>query len=221
MRSGSEVIKNIGEHAVGNVCGAAGALGGFQVGAAIGTFLAPGVGTVIGGVIGSIIGGLICDGAGRAIYRRFVPGKKTKTIENNVIEEHELTPRELAEKASSKFHIDINYDTFDEAQAKYRRHLLANHPDKHPNVAEEERKRLTAETADILACWNIIREYYKERGNDVESDCEEGFIKIFAYQIFDVATQHWRTVRTFFDHVKFGREIDPTKEKLTEIVIYV
>ena len=221
LRSGTEVVKNIGEHAVGNTCGAVGAFGGFKLGAVIGTFCAPGVGTVIGGVIGSIIGGLICDGSGRAIYRHFVPGKQTETIEENVTEEHVLTPQELAEKAASKFHININYDTFEEAQAKYRRHLLANHPDKHPDVSEEKRKQLTAETADILACWNIIREYYQNRGDEVESDCEEGFVKIFAYQIFDKATQQWHTVRTFFDHVSFGREIDPTKEKLEEMVIYV
>ena len=221
LRSGSEAAKNIGEHAIGNACGAVGAWAGLKGGVCIGTIFAPGYGTVIGGLIGLLLGGLILDGSGRAIYRQIVPGKKTKTIENDVIEERELTPQELAEKAALKFHIDINYDTFDEAQAKYRRRLLANHPDKHPDVSEEDRKRLTAETADILACWNIIREYYKDRGDEVESDCEEGFIKIFAYQILDVATQHWRTVRTFFDHVDFGREIDPTKEKLKEIVIYV
>ena len=221
LRFGSEVVKNIGEHAVGNGFGAVGAYGGFQVGATIGTLFAPVVGTVFGGVIGSIIGGLMWDGFGRAIYRHFVPGKKTETIEKDVTEEHVLTPQELAEKAASKFHSDINYDTFDEAQAKYRRHLLANHPDKHPDVSEEKRKQLTAETADILACWNIIREYYQNRGDEVQSNCEEGFVKIFAYQILDMATQKWRTVRTFLDHVNFGREIDPTKEKLKEMVIYV
>ena len=120
-----------------------------------------------------------------------------------------------------KFHIDINSFTFEEAQARYRRILVANHPDKHPGASEEERKRLTAETADILACWLIIREYYNDRGDIVESDCEEGFIKTYAYQVLDMATQQWRTVRSYFDHVNFGREIYPTKERFKEITIYV
>ena len=216
-----EFGKNMGEHATGLVSGTFGASAGLSVGVAVGTLFAPGIGTAIGGIIGSLIGGVVLDFFGRAIYRKIVPSNKTKIVEEYVTVEQELTKQELVEKAAEKFKIDINNATFEEAQTRFRRLLLANHPDKHPDVSEEEQKRLTAETADILACWYIVREYYKERGDVTDIDCDEGFIKICAYQILDFATKKWRTVRTYLPDLNFRREIDPTKEKIQELTIYV
>ncbi|CAF1550997.1 unnamed protein product, partial [Didymodactylos carnosus] len=206
---GREVAKNIGEHAVGSLCGFSGGYGGFFGGAAAGAAIGsavPIIGTAIGGVIGGIIGtlfgGLVCDAAGRWVYRKFLPRKETARVDTKENVEHQITPEEVAEKAAEKFGINLQLDSFEEAQARFRRRLLGSHPDKHPDASEEERKRLTAETTDILACWLIVREYYNDRGQVESADCEEGFIKAFALKVFEAATNQWRVARTYFHHVE-------------------
>lgn len=225
---GQEAAKNIGEHAIGSVLGFGGGyvgyLGGASVGAAVGSVV-PVIGTVVGGVLGGIIGmlfgGLACDATGRFVYRKALPRKETAHVDTETTVEQRLTPEEIAQKAADKFGIKFNLDSFEDAQRRFRRKLLDNHPDKHPEASEEEHKRLTAETRDILACWLIIREYYNDRGQVEGADCEEGFIKVFAVRVLDAATNQWRLVRTYFGIFEPDHHVDPATEKIEEVTFYV
>lgn len=225
---GLEVAKNIGEHAVGSLCGFGGGYGGCLVGSMAGAALGsvvPGIGTAIGGVIGGIIGtlfgGLVCDATGRWFYRKILPRKETAHVDTEENVEQQITAEEVAKKAAEKFRINLQLDSFEEAHARFRRRLLDSHPDKHPGASEEEHARLTAETRDILACWLIVREYYNDRGQVEGADCEEGFIKAFVLKVFEASINQWRVVRTYFHDVALGRDINPGTEKIESITFYV
>ncbi len=225
---GREVAKNIGEHAVGSFGGFGGGYFGCKSGVAVGTavgsvvpLIGTAIGGVIGGIIGTLIGGLVLDAAGRWVYRKVLPRKETAHVDMEEHVEQQITPEEVAKKAAEKFGINLQLDSFEEAHARFRRRLLDSHPDKHPEASEEERERLTADTIDILACWLIVREYYNDSGQIEGTDCEEGFIKAFALKVFEVATNQWQVVRTYFHLVNLGRDIDPKTEKIEEITFYV
>lgn len=225
---GTEVAKNIGEHAVGSLCGFGGGYGGFlggaMAGAAVGSvvpLIGTSIGGVIGGIIGTFLGGFVLDAAGRFVYRKILPRKKNANVDTEESFEQQLTPEEVANKAAEKFGINLTDDSFEEAHARFRRRLLGNHPDKHPQASEEERERLTAETRDILACWLVVREYYNDKKEVEGADCEEGIIKVFVLKVFERVTNQWKVARTYFHHFNLGRDIDPVKEKIEEVTFYV
>ena len=55
----------------------------------------------------------------------------------------------MANRAAVKFNVSYQHHTLDEAQKRFRKILLENHPDKHPDPSPERKAELTAETTDI------------------------------------------------------------------------
>jgi hypothetical protein len=234
---GMTALVNIGEHAVGTsngfLGGWGGAIAGGLAGAALGSVV-PVIGTVIGGIAGTILGmffcGAICDATGRWIYRKFLPRKEMSTVETEEEESHQLTPREIAERAAKKFHVNLDKHSFAKAQRRFRQALLRSHPDKNPHASLEEKERLQVETRDILACWCVVREYYKdhptsssrESGDEDDIDeSQEGYIKIQVLRVFNAISNSWDVKRCFFDIVSLGRPVNPESERLQEMVLYV
>jgi hypothetical protein len=230
-------LVNVGEHAVGTTNGFLGGWGGATAGGLAGAALGsvvPVIGTVIGGIAGTILGmffgGAICDATGRWIYRKFLPRKEVSTVETEEDEFHQFTPREIADKAAKKFHVNLDKHSFGKAQRRFRQALLRSHPDKNPLASPEEKERLQAETTDILACWCVVREYYKdhptsssrESGDEDDIDeSQEGYIKIQVLRVFNAISNSWDVKRCFFDIVSLGRPVNPENERLQEMVLYV
>ena len=222
--TGVETAKNIGEHFIGGIGGFAGAAGGGAAGAAIGSVV-PVIGTVIGGIVGGVIGGLIGgilgDGFFRWVYRKIVPGKREEYNEREIKEQQQLSAKDVVNRAAGKFGINVDVVSFSSAHEIFRRMLLVSHPDKHPNAPPEELERLNDETRDIMACWQIVREYYNEQGKIVGSDCEEGFIKAYTLKVKDAATNVWLNTRMFFNNMRLGRDVDPQTERIEEVTFYL
>ena len=216
--SGTELAVNIGEHVVGNLAGFAGA----YAGAAVGSMLGP-AGTVVGGFIGAILGGVCLDVAGRLIYRKIVPRERKVEYEEEETQERQLTAEEVANKAAAKFNVSYEFNTFDEAQKRFRKMLLENHPDKHPNASPERKAQLTAETTDILACWGIVQEYYKTLDKFDEEDESESFIELYVLKVLDEFSGHWKTVRSFFADRTYSQSnnVNPERERLEIVKVYI
>jgi uncharacterized membrane protein YhiD involved in acid resistance len=156
-----EFAKNVGEHVVGCGAAVAGAWAAGAAGAAVGSVFPAGVGTFIGGVFGAIFfmctGSYVADFAARKAYRKALPKEKSCVEEREELVEHTMSKLEIAQKAADKFGVNLNSHSFEEAHIRFRKMLLAAHPDKHPNASGEHLEELTAETRDIIACWGIIR----------------------------------------------------------------
>lgn len=173
---------------------------------------------------GIVAFGAIADYGSRKLYRRIFSGEEVYEVEENIQEDVPRPNKEVVEKAAEKLGVNVDAVGFAKAQAKFYRKLLAYHPDKHPkhpDISEDEKNRLTDKITDILACWLIVREYYNDQGRILQSDCDEGYIKIRVLKSFDAVLNRWRTVRTFFDNINLGRDVDPGTERLEHAVIYV
>jgi hypothetical protein len=234
---GITALVNIGEHAVGTTSGFlggwGGAIAGGLAGAALGSVV-PVIGTVIGGIAGTILGlffgGVICDATNRYIYRKFLPRKEVNTVEKEEDEFRRLTPREIAERAATKFGVNLDCHSFSEAQTRFRQELLRSHPDKNPNASLAEKEQLQANTRDNLACWCVLREYYKDHctssSNAVRSDGKdldespEGYIKIKVLRVFNAISNSWKVARCFFGTASLDRPLTE-HEELQEMVLYV
>jgi hypothetical protein len=222
--SRKDCFLNIGEHCIGSYTGVVGAFYGFEYGAIIGTFLAPGVGSVIGAILGVYIGGFSMDAAGRCAYRVLVPRTTETNITEDVVEERPCTPMEIAQKAADKFGVKLEDHTFGEAQRRYRRMLLANHPDKFPDASIEEKEQKKLETTDILACWEIVREYYEDHphptAGDNVGDVDEGFLTAFVLKVKDAVTGQWKAVRSWWGELGLGRDLEEN-ERVDQLTLYI
>ncbi|XP_055330870.1 uncharacterized protein LOC129583204 [Paramacrobiotus metropolitanus] len=228
--SGKDCAKNVGEHFVGSLFGALGSYGGAIPGAAAGAWIGsvvPIIGTAIGGAIGAIIGaflgGLGMDVTARLLYRQAVPRTKQEEKETEREEQRQMTADEnkanKANKAAKKCNTDLQVDNFPEAQARFRRKLLDYHPDKHPDATAEQKEQLTAETRDLLACWQIVRQHYATKNASQLSD--ESFIRVCVLKVFEAATQQWKIVRTFFEDIAVGLDLNPDTERVENMVLYL
>jgi hypothetical protein len=225
--------RNIGEHATGSIAGFAGSWAGFKVGASIGVVCGtaipiPFIGSVAGGVIGGItglfLGGMIMDGAGRWVYRKFLPNEKTELREYDETVEVLMTPIEIVKKAALKLNIDIEVDAFADANTRFRRKLLANHPDKAPpNSTAEELERRCAETRDLLSCWQVVRTYYQDEGRLDPEESEEAFIILCVLQALNTVTNTWETVRSWFENASAGVEhpLNPAEQRIESKRLYL
>lgn len=210
-----ELWENIGEHTVGATAGFVGGWGGMVAGGAAGAAVGsvvPVIGTAIGATIGAIVGsiltGLVCDYAGRTVYRKFVPRRaKSEQVRSESFEQP-LTPKEMAEKAATRLGVNLTCHTFSEAQMRFRKKLLRARPDKNPDASDERLAALAEETRDFLACWAILREYYKDIQQDEtmhDNDAAESYIDILVLKARDTIDGAWTSVRYFFDVNSLGR----------------
>lgn len=217
--TGAEAIGNIGEHAAGLIGGVAGgygcAIAGGIAGAAAGSVI-PIIGTAIGGtagyIVGMMVGGVAGDFLARLIYRLFVP------------QERKPTKKQVARKAAKKFGINIDDHSFKEAHERFRMKLLNDHSDKHPNATQEEVKKYDDETRDNLACWKIVREYYKDQ-NKISEDAgifetAEAFITVQVKRAYNTVTHNWEIVNAWFgDNEEFNKLDTERKEKIESVLI--
>ena len=99
--------------------------------------------------------------------------------------------------------------------------LLENHPHKHPDAYPERKTKLTVETTDILACWQIVQEHYKKLGKFDEDGESESFIELYVLKVVDEKSGHWKTVRTFFTDRSYGPSNNVGAEKEREEIVNV
>ena len=122
--------------------------------AGIGSLIFPGVGTFLGGLIGSILGAI----AGKRIIepelRKFLSGSKVSEI--NKIEE--ITDTEIYVGALDKLNL-TKYSSNEDIKKKRRENLINHHPDKFPDLKEEEKKDLTNKLIQLEANYKIVESY--------------------------------------------------------------
>jgi hypothetical protein len=223
----TNLVRNIGEHAVGAVAGYGGGYAGCTAGVAAGASLGsivPILGTAIGGVIGGIIGlflgSLVADATGRWAYRELVPNNHQKYVTEEEQFQQNLTPKEVAERCAAKFNINFRYHSYSEAHHRYRTKLLADHPDKAPFADETEKERRKDETRDNMACWMVVRQYYMDEGLRGEhEEVEEAFIEAFVLKVYDAVLKMWATKRSWFGERNQFEVTDPVNQRVETIMV--
>jgi hypothetical protein len=177
------------------------------------------------GVFGAIFfmctGSYVADFAARKAYRKALPKEKSCVEEREELVEHTMSKLEIAQKAADKFGVNLNSHSFEEAHIRFRKMLLAAHPDKHPNASAEHLEELTAETRDIIACWGIVRLHYAEAGAVAECEVDETFVTTTVLYAWDAALNGWKVVRSWCGNIGLGRNIDPATERLDQVTIYL
>lgn len=205
--SGKEAGLNCGEHLVGGAASVGGiAVGGTLV-AATGCATA-GVGVAVGFVL-AVVFGL----ASRYGYRWYTQSE----LEGEKEEESRLN---AVKAAAFSLGINIETDDFHIAKLKFRAKLLQTHPDK---FGEAEREAKTAETAQLLIFWQLVRGYYdsSRRDNDVSLEEDEGFFNVYVKKVRRSVDEHWRIVRTWLGQKGNAPLTNTELEVIEERRIYV
>lgn len=238
-----EMFKNIGEHAVGCISsttaglgvGYVGGMGGAYVGMQVGAFLGPAGaaagafgGCLLGAIAGSIAGSMTMDALGRLAYRKLFPRSGTRTVEEEVDREVALSLREKADAAAATLGIkDVSVLSFSEARIRYRKLLVAHHPDRFqasPENIQEEQKNKTIE---ILSAWSVVNTYYQTLPRSADDDdvdpweAGDAFVKlsVLRERISTTAGDSWRVVRSWFGDLGLGRPLT-VNEQIDTVVIY-
>lgn len=223
-------ITNMGEHVAGGAGGFAGSMAGAKAfgmaGAAAGS-LVPGVGTATGGLVGAfagiIIGGIGVDYALRMMYRLFYPNEEVHMEENSVESTRLLTKEESAQRAAEVLGINLKKNSFAIAQGIFREEIMRVHTDKNPHCSLDEMKQFQERTCDVLACWAIVREYYKE-SNKIKPSHKECELNMWVLRtkMEEAGEEMWKAVRVWFgSEDDIGRPLDEGVEKVDHELIYL
>ena len=234
--SGLDCLRNIVEHTVGCTASVAGCVAGGGAGAYIGGIVGssvPIIGTVMGVACGTILGSVIgssgADFTARKAFRSWFPGVKSETTSIEVEREIRLTMEEKATEAAVTFKISLKHNSFSEAKKRFRRVLIANHPDRFNNRPQDIQDQQKKKVMKILSDWAIVRLYYKEyhvdNGCEVDEDegNDEGFVHIntLKQQVQTSMGVGWKIVRCWFgDNNNIGRPLSKN-EKIETVELYV
>jgi hypothetical protein len=191
-------------------------------GATVATSLGP-AGAILGLILGLGVG-FGMDYFARRGYRHYFPSEQQQEEMRLEEMERQQTPEEIARGAAKQLNVDLSYHSMVEAQSRFRRKLLSVHPDKNQEATPEELEHLQEVTRTTIACWAIVREYYRsqarDKGSTDDDHIEEAFVIGNILRCFDPIKKAWLIARTWFGDLNLGREPDPDTERVERIEIY-